>query len=327
MTEKTNGDLIHIQDLITLPMEARNVPTLYPDVEIAKRVFPLIQAEFGDPKEDGIIELQDCLNKIGLIYDVREEWGPYKVMSEEWERWLLSQVEVKKEFISDYYKYGLGTIFNTMDNHTNVTQLVMLETVGVLLACIELNSFSNPFNPPMKVLDLGGGCGALTIYLKVNGFDVSYSDVEGSWTETIAEYRFERRSLEIPFWDGGEIPGAVVCLEVLEHLWNPISFLVNLSGKMRIGECLISSESFSDICQPVHLDRNWIYQGRVYFSIMENLGFERVPPEDLISVMGEYGYICNGLQLYFLNNVLKVFKKEVEIPLTVLNAYKGREGG
>jgi len=101
--------------------------------------------------------------------------------------------------------------------------------------------------------------------------------------------------------------------------------LVNLSGKMKIGEYLISSESFSDICQPVHLDRNWIYQGRAYFSIMENLGFDRVPPEDLISAMEEYGYICNGLQLYFLNNVLKVFKKEVEIPLTVLNAYKGFE--
>ena len=210
--------------------------------------------------------------------------------------------------VERYYREGLGTIFETMNNHTNRTQLCLMRYIVELLKELKIE----------KVFDLGGGCGALSLILDACGFEAWYADTPRSYTEAFACSRFSRRNSHVNFlgdkWKE-KWSGDIICLEVIEHLWDPIAFLVQVTSKMKVGCYFVSSESCSDICPPIHLNGNWPFAGKAYIAIMENLGFEYLGGECMIPERPM------GLECFMFENVLRVFKKVEEIPEPVVEWY------
>jgi SAM-dependent methyltransferase len=66
----------------------------------------------------------------------------------------------------------------------------------------------------------------------------------------------------------------VVCIEVLEHVTNPLGVLARIHEALRPGGIALITESFDSIgpAYPSHLVENFKYAGQVH-RIMEGLGF------------------------------------------------------
>ncbi len=133
---------------------------------------------------------------------------------------------------------------------------------------------------PQEVLIYGDGIGTDSIALARRGHHVTYFDLPGV-TSGFARFRFQRERLaaRIRVLENAEeircqAFGAVVCIEVLEHLTNPLEVLKRIHGALRPGGIALITESFESIgpAYPSHLAENFKYAGQVH-RIMESLGF------------------------------------------------------
>jgi 2-polyprenyl-3-methyl-5-hydroxy-6-metoxy-1,4-benzoquinol methylase len=138
------------------------------------------------------------------------------------------------------------------------------------------------------VLDFGGGDGDMTIRLAGLGLDVTYCDVPGR-TMKYAQWRFQRNKLNIRVIESisphtidlDRQYAAILALDVLEHLVNPIIFCEIFFKNLEPGGVLIAKPSFSDAPDlfPMHLKSNVRYANS-FDSEMERIGFRKLPPED-----------------------------------------------
>jgi 2-polyprenyl-3-methyl-5-hydroxy-6-metoxy-1,4-benzoquinol methylase len=131
-----------------------------------------------------------------------------------------------------------------------------------------------------KVLLYGDGIGTDSIMLARRGHLVTYFDLPGK-TSDFARFRFKREGLDqqikaveqasdIP----AEVYDVVICVEVLEHVVDPLGVMKNLYRALRPGGIALITESFECVGEeyPSHLPENFRYAGKTH-SMMEGLGF------------------------------------------------------
>jgi SAM-dependent methyltransferase len=142
----------------------------------------------------------------------------------------------------------------------------------------------------LRVLDCGGGIGDTTGVLAANGVDVTYVDFPGVCAQ-FARFRFERLGCEEnvsmltpdAFWKEPGHFGAVVSIDVLEHLEDPVRHARRYFELLRPGGDLFVTAHFRHSPRnPDHLVENDAYH-RLFGGerrtrrrcVLTNLGFER----------------------------------------------------
>ncbi len=134
--------------------------------------------------------------------------------------------------------------------------------------------------PAQNVLMYGDGIGADSIALARRGHRVTYFDLPGK-TARFARFQFEKEGLQdqITVLDKEtEIPSsefdAVVCIEVFEHLPDPLSTMECIYRVLKNGGIGLVTESFESIGPeyPSHIPENFKYAGKTH-RLMETLGF------------------------------------------------------
>jgi SAM-dependent methyltransferase len=135
-------------------------------------------------------------------------------------------------------------------------------------------------SPDGRVLIYGDGIGTDSISLARLGYEVVYYDLPGM-TSDFAVYRINKsglgeriqviRNLE-------EIPAnafeAVICIEVLEHLKEPVSAMRRIYDVLVEGGVAVITESFGSVGDdyPSHLPENLGLAGKTH-QLMESIGF------------------------------------------------------
>jgi 2-polyprenyl-3-methyl-5-hydroxy-6-metoxy-1,4-benzoquinol methylase len=134
--------------------------------------------------------------------------------------------------------------------------------------------------PGTNVLAYGDGIGTDSVRLARFGYRVTYFDLPGV-TSQFARRRFEREGLDdqIVFADRvDDLPigrfDAIVCIEVLEHLSDPVEAMRRFHALLRENGVILLTESFESVGPdyPSHLESNQRYAGRTH-KIMESIGF------------------------------------------------------
>jgi SAM-dependent methyltransferase len=134
--------------------------------------------------------------------------------------------------------------------------------------------------PGKDVLVYGDGIGTDSIALVRAGYRVTYFDLPGI-TSRFARFRFEREGLadEIAVVDREDDLrehsfDAVVSIEVLEHLSDPVGAMRLFYSLLRENGVALITESFESVGPdyPSHLEDNFRYAGRAH-ELMESIGF------------------------------------------------------
>jgi SAM-dependent methyltransferase len=130
-----------------------------------------------------------------------------------------------------------------------------------------------------NVLMLGDGCGNDTLYLSRffgSRLKLHYFDVPGSKTFEFAQTRFRENSVRVEVISArNALPpdsfDIVVCLEVLEHLPNPIEAIATIRQVLRTGGIALVTESFGSVSPnfPTHLRSNARFAGRTPLLFLE----------------------------------------------------------
>lgn len=154
------------------------------------------------------------------------------------------------------------------------------------------------------VLDYGGGIGLDAIAMFRAGLSVTYFEVEGK-TAHFAERLFLRENCGIRVcYSTDDLArhsfDAVVCIEVLEHVQDPLSVVAQLHSYLADGGTALVSASFGSHQgrYPSHLQSNAKYAGKLA-RMMESVGFGltfRFPDEKPL----EFTKVDRGLRSWYL---------------------------
>jgi SAM-dependent methyltransferase len=173
------------------------------------------------------------------------------------------------------YKEGYGYIFDTMVEWNRKPKQTVIAIVNdriqhYLKAC-ELTA--------ANVLMLGDGCGNDTLHLTRSfgsRLKLHYFDVPDSNTFRFAQARFRKNSVKVEvICTRNALPtdffDVIVCLEVLEHLPNPIEAITTIRQVLRTGGIALITESFSSVSPdfPTHLRSNARFAGRTPLLFLE----------------------------------------------------------
>lgn len=119
----------------------------------------------------------------------------------------------------------------------------------------------------LRVLTVGDGAGFDSLYLAQCGHQVSYWELsERAVAFATRIFRLGNQPVEV-IGDTAELAGesydVVVCLDVIEHVPDPPSFVQQLSGYLRAGGLLIVHAPFFFVTKhcPTHLRANRKYSG------------------------------------------------------------------
>lgn len=163
--------------------------------------------------------------------------------------------------MDDLYREGIGLGIELAAHLDDVGKRRMMNFV--LLTMLELQS---KLSRPLKVLCLGDGLGLDSITLASNGFDVDYMDYEHSVMSECAKLNLMKAitKKEMSVRTVTRVDGrydCVMCLEVIEHVPDPVSFMrfisdaLNPEGRLFLSECF---EGIEDRWQ-THLYNNEKY--------------------------------------------------------------------
>ncbi len=113
-----------------------------------------------------------------------------------------------------------------------------------------------------KILDFGAGIGDLVVLLAENGLDMTYLDIKGA-TSKFAKWRIKRRGLKVNFMETGgeqdclkEYYDVIICVDVLEHLDDPLFYLKEMHKHLKESGLLIlkADPTYTD-SYPMHLKK------------------------------------------------------------------------
>jgi len=177
----------------------------------------------------------------------------------------------------------------------------------------------------LEVIDLGGGLGNYCIGLTRSGHQCTYADIPGVIMD-FAGHRFAARSLDVALCDVRALPEkkyhVLLSFDVLEHLEDPISALVEYAMHCQPGGTLFLAADFMNFGEPFHLRKNFSYSF-VYESILVCLGFK-------LAYHGGFSALESilkaGTRIYILKNCSydrgKMLAAAREIALQKFNEYQ-----
>lgn len=168
--------------------------------------------------------------------------------------------------MDNLYRDGVGFAIELAATHADEGRLLMA-------AFIIARLLSEAARRPLRVLALGDGIGIDSLRLASMGFDVDYIDFDGSLTARVARQNFESFFQAAAagvgrvniIADAATQPAydAIVCLEVVEHVSDPLGFLAMLAERLAPGGLLFISECFDGVRDhwPTHLQSNEDFSG------------------------------------------------------------------
>ncbi len=170
--------------------------------------------------------------------------------------------------ITEFYKTTDAYLYDLLVEHYRFERRAVRERVVERLNFHQTNT----------ILDYGGGIGLDAIELSKAGLSVTYFELEGV-TAQFAKWLFERENQDIyVIHDINQIPNeffdSVVCIEVLEHVSDPMRAIQDIHHCLKMGGIALITESFSLVNDkyPSHLPSNQKFAGKI-FTIMEQKGF------------------------------------------------------
>jgi 2-polyprenyl-3-methyl-5-hydroxy-6-metoxy-1,4-benzoquinol methylase len=178
------------------------------------------------------------------------------------------------EFLHNYYQHPVWLI-NAVFSESDPA------TIQDRLAAVRLISHIQPH----KILDFGGGIGTvarLCAHEIPEAESIDLVDIT-EFRHTIRQYLAQYPVVRVlekpePLYD------AIVCTEVLEHLIDPITAIVEINRMLRVGGAFATSYSFEPVIK-CHLPQNF-HLRRLMFWIIRSLGF------------GFYGFERRGSTVY-----------------------------
>jgi glycosyltransferase involved in cell wall biosynthesis/2-polyprenyl-3-methyl-5-hydroxy-6-metoxy-1,4-benzoquinol methylase len=176
--------------------------------------------------------------------------------------------------MDELYKHGVGLSIELASTHNDHGRLQM--SAFIISA---LHEKQHAMSRPMKILALGDGIGIDTIRLAMAGFSIDYIDYDQSNMSKIAEFNFHAVEGSLPagvrinvIKSIRDTYDALICLEVIEHVPDPIDFSKALNGHLNDDGLLCISECFNGIENrwPTHLYTNEQYAGLMPFMLLNN---------------------------------------------------------
>ncbi len=176
---------------------------------------------------------------------------------------------VWSEGMNEFYKNTDAFLYNLVVWNRNPIKLQMRDWIGKYL--------SREDSYCLDILCLGDGLGIDTLYLAQAGHRVTYYDVPG-YTETFARRLFGDSGLPVYIVNDIEAISkqaydVVLCLDVLEHVFDPPSFIAEIAGYLRFGGRAIINAPFHLVNENhlTHLRSNQKYSGRLDLFSKEGL--------------------------------------------------------
>lgn len=169
-----------------------------------------------------------------------------------------------------FYSETDAFVFDGIANHASPPTMATLgEIVRICLHFGLLN-----------VLDWGAGVGTLTILLNKYGIKAHHVDLPGKTLE-FARWRYALRSMDVsvtslPFQFEKESVDGIVCLEVVEHVKDPLEMLKDLHRIIKPNGILICSESCAQLQYASHLRANASLSAAALIKEMRSIGFELI---------------------------------------------------
>jgi SAM-dependent methyltransferase len=177
-------------------------------------------------------------------------------------------------FLHEYYQHPVWLI-NAAFSESDI------ETINDRMAAVRLITHVQPH----KILDFGGGIGTVARLCSINIPQAEIVDLVDitEFRHTVTQYLSDFPKIRVlekpdPSYD------AVICTEVLEHLIDPISAVVEINRLLRKGGAFAASWSFFPGIK-CHLPQNF-HLRRLILWIIRSLGF------------GFYGFERRGSLIY-----------------------------
>jgi len=239
------------------------------DIEVGKQYNGLLDTTLDivdglnpdEKKLDVAIEVSQYLNW-DISQALKALFYGGSMIADEWNQ----KSPPTAEEITDFYRQTENYIFDLAGWHREPTRKKLAETA--IKICKQ--------NKTQKILDFGCGIGQDGISFSEAGFDVALADLPGK-TFDFAKWRIEKGSLSIKTINVDELDemyDAILCFDVLEHLWEPEKTLRYLHDHLSDEGIMLITASFGhDEIHPMHLERNVRYLGVEFVKMMERVGF------------------------------------------------------
>ena len=219
-----------------------------------------------DEFNERVIELSEFLNKpkeeiITLLTQGQN------LLKQEW----LDKNPKTYDEIMEFYQNTINYLFDLSMWHMD-PKYKEIEDI-IIKFCLEHKG---------KILDFGGGIGDLTVKLCQLGLDVTFLEIPSKTLE-FALYHFKKHNVspKIIVSDGSpfvlkENYDAIIVLDVLEHLKDPIIYLEELAKHLNPNGLMFIEVVFKQDAQhPMHLKENEKYIP-IFNKIMSDLGFKNI---------------------------------------------------
>jgi len=238
-----------------------------------KQNLELIIKEIKD-----FFNLNDDFVKNKVLY----EWhNSGKTVAESWNK-LKPNTE---EDIVNFYKKTDAYVYDLSVESIRPTRIEWRDLIFLYLS---------QFDNKETLLDFGGGVGTESIFFSNASLKTTYYDLP-SITSDFARYRVKQyANNDVTFvLDEKKLTSydVIVCLEVLEHLVDPIKAMELIYSKLKIGGLVFLSESFNLIGDdyPSHLKQNKPLT-QEFTSLLVEMGFSIIDKicNDRILVLGKF---------------------------------------
>ena len=182
--------------------------------------------------------------------------------------WRRSKPRTRQQ-VDSFYRKSKACLFDLAAEHTKPARQTMREFMALALRRSGAHS----------VLDFGGGAGYDLEYVARLGYECTYYDLPGVLSE-FALWRFHRLGLNVRVCTTLSELGqydAIICLEVLEHVRDPIGILRRLYEKLNDGGVLLVTHAFNLISDayPTHLPSNRCY-AKTFERYCREIGFSPI---------------------------------------------------
>lgn len=231
------------------------------------------------------IKFEEVVQEITELTGMSEEYVKDMVWKEALDKGSVVSKEAKKWFVhphiydenmEKFYVESDAFIFELMVESCREGKQIVVERIKERIE----NYIKMKCSEKINILLFGDGVGSDTISLYQTFQDkaeIFYYDIPGSKTYEFAVKRFKKRDMKINFLTDyynihNKFFDVVICLEVLEHLPDPLALIKKFNEVLKDGGICLITESFEAVLPefPTHLKKNLKYAYQTPFLFLKN---------------------------------------------------------